>query len=225
MGTKYTERELEIISSKFKYESQFDFEKLKITWERIGFTINPLTEHSDMVIAPTHDILMENIQNFRGEIKTDCRFFALLIGCLKTNSKSFLMQKSRDALEIMIPEGTYYLTLDANIYVLPETEDRPPLYLTSIFESDQGQWITRWDNQSYIGIVDEGPLIESLQYWINRYQSNIENKINKFNEIKKNNNDAIKKSYYGLLNCFKGKYGLKVGVYKYDNIGGVENIN
>lgn len=214
---------LERVYNKFSYDSVTNFDKLEKSWiEDLGIVIHPDKDtQTNFIEVPPIDLLLKNLSKSKNEIKTDCRFFAMLMGCLKNNPDKkniFIMPKNHTGLEIMIPEGCLYITLNIDKFVIETNKDRPPSILSKAFKTDQGQWIVKFGEDSYLGIVDEGPIIMSLNEWINRYKKCVEK------HLGKKNKDEDMKIYFGLLSCLIHKHGIDVGVYSYDRMGKIQNI-
>lgn len=227
---------LEQIYTKFDYQSVTNLDELEKKWTKIlGAEIHSLDDKTNMIILPYYSELLHRINNYQDKIPTDCRFFAMFMGNLilnKTNNISFTIPKKISIVDIMIPENCFYLTLDADYFVLkPTSDEKEPIYLNRIFESDQGQWIVKCKDDTYLGITDDGPIFLSLQKWKERYQSLVKKHMQNYKNGKElmrrseDLNDILTHSYFRILSCKISKIGVKLAVYSFDIMGIPKNID
>lgn len=200
--------------------------------------------NSYMVEVPPIDSVINNLKEVENySIESDCRFFALLIGCLQEHYNNhinelsiFMMYYKCPSIELYIPENCLYITLDSDIFVTGKDKESPTV-LSTCLDSDQGQWIVKMDNRTggdtepetennYLGLVGEGPLIQTLDEWCKLYKYNVM-KILEDSPKYYNYGEQldIKNIIKSLLKTMIKINGLKLGVYKYSSSGDPENIN
>ena len=100
--------------------------------------------------------------------------------------------------------------------------------LKSCLNDTQGQWLTKTDDDLYIGIEEKGISEKSLNEWFKSYAEKVNQKIEKI-KIKINIEEDNKLSLYnkslaGILSINIKKYGLMLSLYKYNMLGEVSEI-
>ena len=224
---------MEEVYRKFKYVEVTDFNNLTSQWtEALGVTLHEFEKKDGFYVeVPPLKIVLENIRKYKQPILTDCRFFTMLMGCLKNNPDKknlFSMWRTTKAFEIMVPKGCLYLTLNRDYFVLPPDDDNDYIYLSKALKTDQGQWIVEWDNlqnkseKVYLGIVDEGPIIQSITKWVERYQKCVQTHINK--KSLPPYTYSSYSIYMNLLSFYVEKHGINVGCYEFNNRGDSYNV-
>ena len=236
---------MDSIINKFRY-SENPLNSMEEKWINLlgikKHEIKTKTMNSNMVEVPPIESVINNLKEVeKYSIESDCRFFALLIGCLQEhynnniNEKSmFIMHYKCPVIELSIPENCLYITLDSDIFVMDKNKENPTI-LSSCLDADQGQWVVKLDNKdntaktepenNYLGLVGEGPLIQSLDKWCERYR---ENMLKILSDKPKHNFRElidIKTITKNILDTMIKINGLKLGIYKYNSIGEPENIN
>ena len=232
---------MEQIINKFRY-SETPLNNMEKKWEEIvgvkKHEIKTDSMNSYMVEVPTLESVLHNLKEVeKYSIESDCRFFALLIGVLQehyTNNINkpsiFMMHYTCPLIELYIPKNCVYITLDSAIFVTGKDKEKP-LMLSSCLDDKQGQWVVKMDNRTetenkYLGLVGEGPLIQTLDEWCERYRQNVmkilEDSPKYYNYGERVDTKNIIKS---LLNTMIKINGLKLGIYKFNSIGESININ
>ena len=203
---------LDVITSKFKY-STIPITNMISDWEQY---LNIKTEEifggeAIAVFVPSLVNILPYFKSMKSGqyINTDCRFFTLLIGCLKkdnVNEKSvFFMYTIIPPIEPSIPEGCYYITMDSDNFMEGNHQ------LSTVLSDSQGQWIVKIDGDKYIGIVSEGVMICDIKNWIDIYQNNVQNEL----KIQKEYQPIIS-SLRGILNCKIKIDGFIIGIYSFE---------
>ena len=239
---------LEFIANCFKYNTSLTISKMIELWtDKLKIEIKEVSKNSFMIITKTLDEtynIMKELDNSEG-IPTDCRFFAMFMRCLKNNPNIpniFQMHLNLKSLELMVPEGCLYITLDSDKFVLSKDKENPTFVTQGALQSDQGQWIGKWGDQ-YIGIGDDGVLKLERSEWKDRYNKcvnkylisyetiimkrhNLRNTFgnsvgnsvgnNSMNDMN-NMNNIYRKAYLGLLSTLVKMHGICVCVYKFNN--------
>jgi hypothetical protein len=218
------------IANKFRYVTDIPIEDIiKNATEKLDIKYEKMSDDSYIIITKSLKQIYDSINKLDKDyyIPTDCRFFAILIASLKEYPESasiFTMHINKNGLEINIPKHCIYITLDSDKFVLKSKTGGNPTFVTSSLGTDQGQWITKCDETNYIGIVDEGAVVQKLDSWVERYRYNVEKHIANYN-IKDNHQildsashaEIIKKSYDGLLNTLVKMYGISICAYRFNN--------
>ena len=212
------------IYKKFKYDTTIPIPQIiEEATTKLGLYNNIIGE-SYIIITKSVEHIYTNIKRLGNDeyILTDCRFFAMLMCSLKEYPESgmgFMMHLSKNGLEIMIPKTCLYITLNTDMFVLNKESVENTIYIPEILGSDQGQWISQWEGNKYIGIVDEGAMIQELDYWVERYRTNVEkyieinnNKTHSWNRV-----NTLKDSYDGILYSLSKIHGIDVCAYRFNN--------
>ena len=218
------------IANKFRYRTDIPIEDIiKNATEKLDIKYEKLSDDFYIIINKSLKHIYTSINRLDKDyyIPTDCRFFAMLIASLKEYPESasiFTMHIKKTGLEINIPKHCIYITLDSDKFVLESKTGGNPTFVTSSLGAEQGQWITKCDETNYIGIVDEGVVVQKLDRWVERYRDNVEKYIYNYNSKDNyliidstNHADIIKKSYDGLLNTLIKIHGICVCAYAFNN--------
>lgn len=199
----------EKIHDKFIY-SDGNFQNILNFWkEHIKVDFYKLSDEVDMMIIDKK--ALENIYNAEPKsIPVDCRIFAHMYSQLNNEAFHITLIKNSKALDCMVPNNCYYLTIHNSI--LDEKEDSS-INLRICLESSQGQWLTKVNETEYVGILDEGVKVADIKTWCELYCDIV---LNKLDEYKKIDDYNLKKILSNMLFCKLKILGLRLSLYSYD---------
>ena len=138
-----------------------------------------------------------------------------------------ILQKNGNGIEIDVPENCYYLSLSEKINIVKK-EDNTHIELKSALNDNQGQWLTKIDEDLYIGIDETGILKMSLEDWYKNYTKKVNEKIlekTKLNTAKTTMEDIYTNSLLGILRIQIEKYGLLLSLYNYGPLGEIQVVS
>ena len=175
------------------------------------------------IIVPPINILIDNLQKLKPDqyVYTDCRFFALLIGVLKKSNPNdkgmFFMHTSiNPGIEIQIPPSNLYISLDRDFFV-DYSKENPIVYTDGLLGS-KGQWIVNINDDKYMGIVSDGPLLLTLEEWRLKYQEIVTKEL-EMDRSKEIPDDSVLSTIRKILQCKIKIFGIQVSFYKFTPIG------
>lgn len=154
---------------------------------------------------------IENIYNAEPKsIPVDSRIFAHLYSQLNNEAFDITLIKNSKALDCMVPNNCYYLTIHNSILVEKEDKD---IDLRICLESSQGHWLTKVNETEYVGILDEGVKVADIKTWCELYCDMV---LYKLDEYKKKDDSNINKLLSNILLCKLNILGLRLSLYSYD---------
>lgn len=224
------DKALEIITRKFKYTEEISIIEMEKFWIKyLGIEIESFLEgKSRVIVVPPINILIDNLQKLEADeyIYTDCRFFSLLIGVLKHSNPEdkslFFMHTVVPPIEINIPSSNLYISLDTDIFVDKSKKD-PIVYTNGLFCS-QGQWIVNITEDKYMGIIDEGSVLLTLDEWKIKYQEIVTKEL-KTDRKKELSSNPILSIIRDILKLKIKKFGIQVSFYKFSEHGDCIDIS
>ena len=114
-------------------------------------------------------------------------------------------------IEVMVPNDCYYIGLSKlNNEVCQNHE------LRACLDDTQGQWITKIEDNKYIGINSRGILKLTLNEWFKLYETSVKNKLSQI--IEKGNSD-VKSILANLLSINISKNGISIDLIQYGMLG------
>ena len=212
-----------IISKCVYYGKKFHF--ITDIWKKkFGAELKVLNSNTDMLLIPKDKII--NLKNSES-IPVDCRIFSFMYEEIHEDGFCIILQKNGNGIEIDVPENCYYLSLSEKINIVKK-EDNTHIELKSALNDNQGQWLTKIDEDLYIGIDETGILKMSLEDWYKNYTKKVNEKIlekTKLNTAKTTMEDIYTNSLLGLLRIQIEKYGLLLSLYNYGPLGEIQVVS
>lgn len=212
----------QIISKCVYYGKKFHF--ITDIWrKKFGAELKVLNSNTDILFIPKDKII--NLKNSES-IPVDCRIFSFMYANIQEDGFDIILQKNGNGIEIMVPENCYYLSLSEKINIYEINNKK--IELKSGLNENQGQWLTKIDEDLYIGIDETGILKMSLEDWYKNYAKKINEKIlekKKLYENKTTPEDVYKFSLLGILSIQIEKYGLLLSLYNYGPMGKIQVVS
>ena len=212
-----------IISKCVYYGKKFHF--ITDIWKnKFGAKLHVLNSNTDMLLIPKDKII--NLKKSES-IPVDCRMFSFMYENIREDGFCIILQKNGNGIEIEVPENCYYLSLSEKINIYKK-EDNSHIELKSALNDKQGQWLTKIDEDLYIGIDETGILKMSLEDWYKNYTKKVNEKIlekTKLNTTKTTMEDIYTNSLLGILRIQIEKYGLLLSLYKYGLLGEIKVVS
>lgn len=230
------------IISKFKYNAYTGGSKnvhdTIPQWEKyLGVTIHNNNPENDYYFVEMPKI--EKITECLGLLKedekilTDCRFFALFVGCLLKKENLFQMIKT-SMPEVIVPDNCHYMTLDLKYFILNKQSDNPTI-LSRVLGDLNGQWLVKLpnvyknnesDQSYYLGIVDDGALHMNMTDWMTHYKKNVEDRLKELHAKQDRRQLSITETaLLGMLNIYIKKHNLQINIYKKCENDNCMNVN
>tara|TARA_B110001450_G_scaffold225923_1_gene224414 strand:+ start:487 stop:1215 length:729 start_codon:yes stop_codon:yes gene_type:complete len=225
-----TEEKIMFISQKFKYTDELKITDMIEIWKQKLNIETQMVKESIIIVLEPLDKIYEYFLMLKEDeqILTDCRFFAMVIGCLKQTpniSNIVIMHLNMNTSEFMIPENCTYITLDTDKFIISKNKEKPTFVAQGALKSDQGQWICKWFDNKYIGIVTEGALILDISEWENRYitciktiMENYKPQIFKTYDDSHNSHNFHTHLYKSILYSLIKLHGICISGYKFNHL-------
>ena len=211
----------QIISKCVYYGKKFHF--ITDIWrKKFGAELKVLNSNTDILFIPKDKII--NLKNSES-IPVDCRIFSFMYANIQEDGFDIILQKNGNGIEIMVPENCYYLSLSEKINIYEINNKK--IELKSGLNENQGQWLTKIDEDLYIGIDETGILKMSLEDWYKNYAKKINEKIleKKLYYNKTTPEDVYKSSLLGMLRIQIEEYGLLLSLYHYGPLEEIQVVS